>query len=161
MQALETQSIGVPKFAATRSTNGQTMVSGNWTAMGAGAWNSKTKNVGGFVWDGGTLTVPRAGYYMVAATMHCYVNDFVTVAVQVNKNSATADQSVVAKAEWSAPNVDSDVSPSATAVRLMVPLNAGDVLRVHGLQRNRGADTLNSGGSGYDLTLDVVWMDAI
>ena len=81
--------------------------------------------------DGGTLTVPRTGYYMVCATAHVYVNDFVTLAVQVNRNGSTADQNVVAKAEWSAPNIDDTVSPSATAVRLMVPLNQGDVLRMH------------------------------
>ncbi|WP_258374427.1 hypothetical protein [Curtobacterium sp. MCBD17_032] len=40
-------------------------------------------------------------------------------------------------------------------------LNAGDVLRVFVLQRNRAGNTVNigSGGRPFDLTFSAVWVD--
>ncbi|MEN0103326.1 MAG: hypothetical protein AAGC90_10405 [Curtobacterium sp.] len=158
---LEAQTISVPKFSVRRSTNGQNCAAEKWTQMTAGAWGSPKKSVGGFTWSGGVLTVPRAGVYMVHADAHFYSDDFVTAAAQITRNTTSLDTTnTVAKGEASQYSEPGETTnPSVSAIGFLVPLNAGDQLRVFLLQRNRGGQTRNTGSHEYDLQFEVLWMD--
>jgi hypothetical protein len=161
-KTLEAQSISVPKFSVKRSSNGQNVPENAWTQMTAGTWATPVKTVGGFTWTGGVLTVPRAGIYQVNAVAHFYGDDFFAAGIQVTRNSATADAGVLAKAEWwQAPTNGSKANPSVQATDLAYALNAGDLLRVHVLQRNNNANTRNTGSGAFDLALQVVWTDSL
>lgn len=162
LKTLEAQSIGVPKFSVKRSTNGLNIDENTWTQMTSGAWATPLKNVGGFTWTGGVLTVPRAGFYQINAVAHFYQDDFYATSIQVTRNSATADTGVVCKAEWwQAPTNASKVNPSVQATDLAYALNTGDLLRVWVLHRNNNANRRNTGPGAHDLAFQVVWIDSL
>lgn len=163
---LETQSIGVPKFGVRKSTNGTSLPSDLWKLMAAEAWASPHKNVGGFTWSGGVLRVPRAGVYSVLAHMKPYADDYYAIAIEVTKNTTEAGTAnSIATAEVypgdRASNTSNMVAPSVTASEPLVPLNAGDLLRVLCYERNYGANTTQLNDRGTDLSLSVIWQDSL
>lgn len=164
IKTLEAAAINKPMFSVVRSTNGQSVGDSTWSQMVAGAWATPVKNVGGFTWSAGVLTVPRAGVYGVVGTAHFYSDDYTALEVQITKNTTSVDTTnTVSKAAWSAPTKSGEtgVNPSVTTVRLFVPFNAGDTLRFWVLQRNVNGQTWNTGPRPYDLTWDVEWKDSL
>lgn len=160
--ALEAAALNVPKFAVNRSTNGQNVPANAWTQMTAGAWGAPVKNVGGFTWSGGNLTVPRAGVYMINSSVQYASDDFYQAGVQVTLNSTKADANYVTKGEWwSTPQNAFNTNPTATALTLMQPLNAGDVLRFWTIHKNNNNNTRNTVGNSNGLRFQVQWVDQL
>lgn len=85
--------------------------------------------------------------------------------IQVTRNSTTADTAnTVLSNEVSpqAPDAGSSLNMGVSSSEF-VALNAGDVLRVFVLQRNRGGNDVPLGTSDrpFDLTYAVVWTDTL
>lgn len=161
--ALEKQSIGVPKFFVKRSSNGQNIAAEAWRLLASGAWGSPFKNVGGFTWSAGVLTVPRAGVYDVRGHVMFRNDDYRTVALNITRNSTTPDSAAsIAGNETTVetPAFDSSLQLGVTAAEF-VALNAGDKLRFYVLQRNRGGETQNIGDRVFDLSFNVMWVDSL
>ncbi|MCS5513991.1 hypothetical protein NY537_14705 [Curtobacterium flaccumfaciens pv. betae] len=155
---LESQTNG-PGFMVKRSSNGQSVPAESWTQLVSGAWATPFLN-DGFTWTGGSLTIPRAGIYDVRAHVMWRNDDFRTASINVTRNSTVADtQNTVAGNETTveSPSVDQELQLGVTAAEF-VPLNAGDVLRVFTLQRNRGGTPQKMGNRSYDLTFNVLWV---
>lgn len=160
LKTLEAQTIGVPLFVVKRSSNGQQIAAEAWRQLTAGAWGSPVKNVGGFGWSGGVLTVPKAGVYDVRGHVMFRNDDYRTAALNITRNSTTPDSaaSVVGnETTVESPEFDSSLQLGVSA-STFVPMNAGDLLRFYVLQRNRGGGTLNIGDRPFDLTFDVMWV---
>ena len=56
---------------------------------------------------------------------------------------------------------DPKVSPTVVASSMLVALNAGDVLRVVGYQRNYQGQTVELDDSETSLTFEVLWQDTL
>ncbi|ROP64688.1 hypothetical protein EDF24_2427 [Curtobacterium sp. PhB130] len=164
LTALEKAAIKTPKFAVTRSTNGQNIAHATWTQLTAGAWASPTKNVGGFTWSGGVLTIPRAGVYQVLLHAMYRSNDFAKAEAEVTRNSTSVDTTATIAADaWGGdrPTTGYSINTAVNAQRLLVPLNAGDLLRCYTMQENVDSNTVTLGHWAFDLTFDVVWVDEL
>ncbi|QQD75107.1 hypothetical protein I8920_09520 [Curtobacterium sp. YC1] len=167
IKTLEGVSIGVPKFSVAKSTNGQTVQSGNPTFFTSAAWGSPVLNKGGWGWSGGVLTVPKTGVYMVVASMKLAPTDFYSQYVGVTRNvsnpaNLTAGAFIARGVVYPgdrASNQSSSVGPSITATRLLVALNQGDELRVAGYQTNYGANTVGVDEGATSLTFEVILQD--
>ncbi|WIA98025.1 hypothetical protein [Curtobacterium sp. MCBA15_004] len=158
---LEKLTKGTPKFMVNRSSAGQVVGAEVWSQINATGWATPLKNVGGFGWSGGALTIPRAGIYEVQAHAMFRGNDYRTAAVQITRNTTQVDtdSSITAnETTVDLPSVGAALHLGITASRY-VSLNANDVIRVFVLQRNRNDDIVNVGQYAFDLTFDVVWVD--
>jgi hypothetical protein len=161
LTTLESVAVATPKFFVKRSSGGQNVPANAWLQLTAGAWGTPTKNVGGFTWANGNLTVPRAGVYQVSGHVMFRSNDYGSIGLMVTRNSTVTDYSTtVMHNEWGgqAPDVGSNINTGTNASEY-VSLNAGDVLRFYALQRNRGATTVQVGKYTPDCTWNVVWID--
>jgi hypothetical protein len=162
LKALETQVIGTPVYSVAKSSNGQSLQHDTAAVFGAGAWGKSIKNVGGFTFSGGALTVPRSGIYGVQAVMKPAADDFYATFVAISRNNSnptTPDmiaRSVTYPGDQGSYN-NPNVSPTNTASRLLVALNAGDVLRVVGYQRNFQGQTVGLDDGETSLTFEVQW----
>ncbi|MCE0458450.1 hypothetical protein [Curtobacterium flaccumfaciens] len=163
VKTLEAQSINVPKFFVKRSANGQQIVAEGWRLLGSGAWAAPQKNVGGFTWSGGVLTVPKAGQYLVTGHVMYRNDDFRTAAFNITRNSTVPDSTAVIcgnETTVQSPTEDSSLQLGVSSTET-VGLNAGDELRFYTFQRNRGADTVNIGNRAFDLSMNVLWLDTL
>lgn len=164
---LEAQTIGVPKFSVAKSSNGQSFAGSVPTILTSSAFGTPILNKGGFGWSGGALTVPKTGIYTVVTTIKYEPNDFYNGYIGVTKNVSDPDNLVpgafVARAVMypgeRASNTSNLVSPTITATRLLVDLNAGDVLRCAGYQSNYNQNTVNIDEGATSLTFEVMWSD--
>jgi|GEM_PF-3785982 len=160
--AIEKITKGTPKFMVARSAGGLMVhAEAPWVQATAAAWGAPLKNVGGFQWSGGALTIPRAGIYQVQGHVMFRQNDYRTSAIQITRNSTATDTTATITANEitaAIPEVGANLSLGVTAARY-VSLNANDVLRLFVLQRNRGGQSANVGIFNFDLTWDVVWVD--
>ncbi|MBT1676001.1 hypothetical protein [Curtobacterium aurantiacum] len=157
--------LATPKFSVSRSSTGLTFNHDEARIVTGTAWAAPTKRVGGFTWSGGVLTVPRAGMYMVQATLKLNAEDYYAQYVMVTRNSedaADAGAAVCRAVVYPGPrgfNDDPNVAPSITASRLCVSLNANDKLRVVGYQRNYGGQSTAIDAGSTSLTFEVLWVD--
>lgn len=126
-------------------------------------------NKGGWGWTGGALTVPKAGVYTVMASLKLEPTDYYNQYVGVMRNVPDPDnltagafiaRSVVYPGDRASNRSDS-VGPSMTATRLLVALNAGDILRVAAFQSNYGQNTVNIDEGATSLTFEVIWSDTL
>jgi hypothetical protein len=161
LDIVEKAAVGTPAFGVKRSTSGQQIGGQTWSKMNAGAWRTPDINRGFTSWSDGVLTVARTAVYSINGLAHFYNDDFYTVAVQVIKNGGQPDDQALAvvKGEWSSAQTSAtQISPTAQATDLAVPLVAGDTLSFWVLQRNVGNETWNTGPSPYDMTWQVTWL---
>jgi hypothetical protein len=161
LDRVELAAVGVPKFAVRRSTFSQAVGHDAWSQIIGGSLATPLINTGFTSWAQGALTVKRSGVYQIAAHVQFYGQPFRTVSVQVVKNALGVDSSAgqIAKDEWGG-SIDGGEGRSATATGFeVVRLVAGDVLRLHVLQRNNNAATVEAGKWSGDLTLSAVWLD--
>lgn len=166
---LEAQTIGVPKFSVSKSSNGQSLGGSAPTILTSSAFGTPVINRGGWGWSGGALTVPKTGVYTVMASLKLEAEDYYNGYVGVTRNvsdpsnltpGAFIARSVVYPGER-ASNTSNKVAPSMTATRLLVALNAGDVLRVAAFQSNYGQDTVGIDEGATSLTFEVLWSDTL
>lgn len=166
---LEAQTISVPKFSVAKSSNGQSLGGSAPTILTSSAYGTPVINRGGWGWSGGALTVPKTGVYTVVASLKLEPEDYYNGYVGVTRNvsdpsnltaGAFVARSVVYPGER-ASNTSNKVAPSITATRLLVALNAGDVLRVAAFQSNYGQDTVGMDEGATSLTFEVLWSDTL
>lgn len=154
-----------PKFSVSRSSAGFTLNHTEARIFSGSAWATPSKRVGGFTWSGGVLTVPRAGMFMVQATMKLNAEDYYAQYVMVTRNSEDPEDANAAICRGVVYpgargfNNDANVAPSVTASRLCVSLNANDKLRVVGYQRNYGGDSQSLDTGATALSFEVLWVD--
>lgn len=157
--------LATPKFSVSRSSSGFTFNHDEARVITGTAWATPAKRVGGFAWAGGVLTVPRAGMYMVQATMKLAPEDYYAQYVMVTRNNedpADAGAAVCRAVVYPGArgfNNDGNVAPSVTASRLCVSLNANDKLRVVGYQRNYGGESQSVDSGATSLSFEVLWVD--
>lgn len=159
--------LATPKFSVSRSAAGFTLAHTEARIFTGTAWATPSKRVGGFTWAGGVLTVPRAGMYMVQATMKLAAEDYYAQYIMVTRNSDDPEQvdaaicrGVVYPGDRGFNN-DANVAPSVTASRLCVALNANDKLRVVGYQRNYGGDSRPLDTGATALSFEALWVDEL
>lgn len=166
---LEAQTIGVPKFSVAKSSNGQSLNGSVPTILSSSAFTTPVINRGGWGWTGGALTVPKTGVYTVVASLKLQPTDYYNSYVGVTRNvsdpeNLTAGAFVARSVAYPgdrASNQSNSVSPSMTAMRLLVALNAGDVLRVAAFQSNYGQNTVGMDDGATSLTFEVMWSDTL
>lgn len=166
---LESQTIGVPMFSVAKSSNGQALNGSVPTILSSSAFTTPIINRGGWGWTGGALTVPKTGAYTVVASLKLqpadYYNSYIGVTRNVSDTTNLTPEAFVARSVAypgeRASNNSNEVSPSMTAMRLLVALNAGDVLRIAAFQSNYGQNTVGMDDGATSLTFEVMWSDTL
>lgn len=160
---LEAQSISVPKFSVVKAGNSATLDSSVPRVLPAAAFGSVFTK-GGMQWSDGVLTVPKAGVYSINASMKLGPNDYYAAYIMVTRNTTQPSEgSAVARGVVypgaRASNNDPLVSPTISASRLAVKLNAGDTLRLVAYQRNYGAQSVQLDTGDTSLLFEAQWTD--
>lgn len=142
--------INQPIFSVKRGTSIYNLAGGDWTAFTSTPFATPILNDGFTAWAGGQLTIEKAGVYQVDAHVQFVDANYNRTAIEIVKNTSQAGT-----ANTLARNVTGG-SLSVSAGDL-VPLVAGDVLRLLGYQREAGGASHGIDTGRADLSWTVEW----
>jgi hypothetical protein len=113
--------------------------------------------------DPGRSRVLQAEGTMGGKSTFGTVRALATVAIQVTRNATSVDTTNTSCANETSitpPEPGSNLNLGVTASG-KAAYNAGDLVQVFVLQRNRAGNAVLTGENAFDLTFDVLWVDSL
>jgi hypothetical protein len=143
--------VNQPIASIKRGTPVANIGANTWT-LATQAFQANADIISGFTWNNvqGTLTVSKAGYYRIGASVF-FNTLYQDVGLAVLRNSTDPATGIITA------NFAVDRSVAATG---LIRLAAGDVIRLYIIQRNNSGAVNQIGQDPHNMTLTAEWLRA-